>query len=124
MRKIFGTVILLSLVAGSTSAAVPYTVTDLGILPGYQWSKATGINNGGEVVGYSWNNAVANDAFLYSNGATTDLGALLHSSEIEAEGINSSGQVVGMIDGSQGFIYSNGTLTRLGSVLLWRRQLR
>src|SRR6516225_7284699 len=53
-----------------------YTVTDLGTLGGSLGAEAFGINNHGQVVGYSW--AAGNtsiDPFLYSGGTMIDLGS-------------------------------------------------
>jgi|SRR5881396_78711 len=74
---------------------------DLGTLPGASGSEASGINNGGQVVGASGADFTAR-AFLWTpaapNGATgamTDLGALPGSSGSQAYGINNAGDVVG-----------------------------
>jgi probable HAF family extracellular repeat protein len=80
----------------ATVTAQTYTVTDLGTLGGNQ-SNALGINDVGQVVGYSWvsNGRSSSRAFLW--GATTGmrgLGTLGGSSSI-ATAINNSAQVVG-----------------------------
>jgi probable HAF family extracellular repeat protein len=70
-----------------------YQITDLGTLPGGDYSTAAGINDSGQVVGYS--SAIGGyHAFLWDavNGMQ-DLGTLGGSSS--AQGINDSGQVVG-----------------------------
>src|SRR5579864_2466778 len=113
--------------------AQKYTVTDLGTLGG-SFAFAIGINDSGEVVGYS---AFANPppgygysshAFLYSNGMMKDLGTLGSPcddlSDSFAKAINASGQVVGgsNLPGdirnytSHAFLYSNGTMTDLGTL--------
>ena len=67
---------------------------DLGTLGG-DTSVATGINDSGQVAGYSYTaNDATEHAFLYSNGTMQDLGTLGGSGSI-AYGINTSGQVVG-----------------------------
>jgi uncharacterized membrane protein len=43
----------IALAAPRAGGAVMYTVTDLGTLPGFNSSIATGINNAGQVVGES-----------------------------------------------------------------------
>jgi probable HAF family extracellular repeat protein len=96
----------------SLSAAVLYTVTDLGA------GIASGINNSGQVVGHH-----GARAFLYSNGTTTDLSALLAGQWYSAAtGINSSGQVVGYgatggtLDTDCAFLYSNGMMSEPGTL--------
>jgi probable HAF family extracellular repeat protein len=49
---------------------------DLGTLPGGTHSWATGINNKGQIVGYSTIASGQTHAFLYSGGTMIDLGTL------------------------------------------------
>jgi probable HAF family extracellular repeat protein len=82
-----------------TDASSVYTITDLGTLPGTSYSIATGINDSGQIVGYSYN--VTNNGlgpntdvqfFLYSNGRMTPITPLGGG---VPTAINNSGQVVG-----------------------------
>ena len=100
-------------------------ITDLGT-PGsnYSDSRATDINDLGQVVGNSYNNAGRFErAFLWDKGKMIDLG-ILGSNDIssQANGINNRGQVVGTIlyNSSEnrmgryrGFLWENGTMTEL-----------
>jgi probable HAF family extracellular repeat protein len=67
-----------------------------------------GINNLGQIVGYS-----NERGFLYSNGSYTTLSDPLAAIYTEANGINNTGEIVGQIDSLQGFLYSGGTYTHL-----------
>jgi probable HAF family extracellular repeat protein len=71
-------------------------MTDLGTLPGGNYSSATGINNRGQVVGVANDANGLDHAFLFEDGVMTDLGTLPGGSEFsQATGINDRGQVVG-----------------------------
>jgi probable HAF family extracellular repeat protein len=70
------------------------TMTDLGTLDGLE-ATATGINNAGEVVGYSTNGAGWWNAFVWSNGTLTNLATLPSGIQSGAYGINDSGEIVG-----------------------------
>jgi len=88
--------ILLSFVMTDAWGAVQYNVTDLGTLGG-DASWATGINDSGQVVGFSTDTSENVGAFLYTgSGAMQDLGNLGGGVLSQAEGINNSGQVVGL----------------------------
>jgi probable HAF family extracellular repeat protein len=87
--------------ASRAGAAVMYTVTDLGTLPGSTSSIATGINNKGQVVGYcntensSWPYYTSQAFLYYPFGYMQGLGTLPGQSSSLATGINDSGLVVG-----------------------------
>ncbi|MBX6311547.1 MAG: PEP-CTERM sorting domain-containing protein [Isosphaeraceae bacterium] len=97
-------------------------VIDLGVLPGFERSQASGINAAGQVVGSSTRQVgqqVVTHAFLYSNGVTTDLHTLFGSaSSSTATGINAAGQIVGAVFSTpslpRAFLLSGGTVTDLG----------
>jgi len=100
--------------AASAAQALSYTVTDLGTLGGTS-SSGYGINNSGQVTGWSYTASGFYHAFLYGNGSMTDLGGL--GGKSIGSSINDSGQVTGWLDYSaysHAFLYSNGAMTDLG----------
>jgi probable HAF family extracellular repeat protein len=109
---------------GATRVRAEYIITDLGAFPGGKGyatgSDATGINDSGQVVGWSTVNGNAH-MFLYSGGKLADLGTVAGTSTTPT-GINDAGQVVGTtyVNGpvggaSSGFLYSDGKMTGLSS---------
>jgi probable HAF family extracellular repeat protein len=104
------------------------TVADLGALPGasastapgYPFSWATGINNGGQVAGIS-SGLNYEHGFLYAGGAMIDLGTLAGGGGSEAFAINNNGQVVGLSytagnGNPHAFLYTGGAMTDLGTL--------
>jgi probable HAF family extracellular repeat protein len=91
-------------------------MTDLGTLPGANYSDASAINDAGIIVGQSgtYGNASGNHAYMWQDGVMTDLNSLLpaHSgiTLINATGINNAGQIVGYGTGGQ-FLLTLGTAT-------------
>ncbi len=69
-----------ALLAAAPATAQTYTVTDLGILPGYELSIANGINESGQVTGYNGNfvdgTVGAGQAFLYRDGKMSAIGSV------------------------------------------------
>ncbi len=111
-------------VAGFTdSRAFLYSggsMTDLGSFGGY-YTRATGINDSGQIVGSSdlTGNATTH-AFLYSGGGLTDLGTL-GGTRSSANDINNLGQIVGgsaiAVGGlSHAFLYGPGGMMDLGTL--------
>ncbi len=97
-------------------------MADLGVLLGGRSSEAYDINDGGQVVGYSF--VASSDyvhAFLFNNGAMADLGTLPGGLSSEAFGINAGGQVVGYSRVASGdehaFLYSNGEMVDLNNLI-------
>jgi probable HAF family extracellular repeat protein len=118
-RVSFAVVALSAIVARDAWGQVQYTITDLGNLSGGTYSAAAGINNLGQVVGYTWN-GVSDHAFLYSGGSMQDLGTLPGGTGAVAVGINNAGQIVGYSYNSSStgnlnaFIYSTGSMQNIG----------
>src|SRR2546427_12748595 len=94
------------------------TMTDLGGLPGYQFSIAWGINDAGQVVGSSTGADGMTHAVLWEAGVVRDLGNLGGRATI-ASGINDAGQAVGVSippDGqTDGYRRRAGATTKLPS---------
>jgi probable HAF family extracellular repeat protein len=115
---------LLVLFGMSTASSVQYSITDLGTLESDPESKAFGINDDGQVVGYSGTvqgPEAGRRAFLWDNGTMLNLGTL-GGNHSEAYGINNSGQVVGrstLPTGEadvRGFLWENGSIIDLGTL--------
>src|SRR5947208_11075375 len=97
------TAVLLGPATPRASAAVTYTITDLGTLGGAT-SRAEAINNAGQVVGSALTSggagASVDHAFLWQDGRLTDLRTLDGDPGTSgARGINTAGQVVGWSGG-------------------------
>jgi len=112
--------VLLFIAISSIGFAQTYTVTDLGVLTGDDYSTARGINATGEItgaVGSDRNNL--SDIFLYSEGEMTSLGTLGGNTGI-GNAINASGQVAGYSTNAsktyRAFLATNGDLVDLGDL--------
>jgi len=89
----------------TASTTTYYEVQDLGTLgDNGRYSSAKGINDSGQVVGYSRLNDGYDHAFLY-DGTMHDLGTLWSGGSSYAYDINNSGQVVG--SSGHAFIYDS-----------------
>lgn len=99
-------------------AAAGYRIVDLGTLGG-SVSNAQGINDHGQVVGYSTTAAGEGHAFLWSGGRMRDLGTLGGSYSVALD-INNHGDVVGYSITAAGegypFLWSGGRMTNLGGL--------
>ena len=89
--------------SGVSTAEVRYTITDLGTFSGNSYAK--GLNDLGQVVGYSYLASGDYHAFRWdpneTNGTTgsiVDLGVLPGNALSSANGINNSGHIVGTSD--------------------------
>ena len=101
--------------------------TDLGALPGRQYSTAYALNDRGAVAGVSYDsepgtwNPSRERAFLWRDGSMTDLGTLPGTNNSEAWAINDAGEVAGLsFQGDDSglndvFLWRNGTMTMLGT---------
>ena len=92
---------------------------DLGTIAGFSSSKAYGVNDNGQVVGYSQNSTYSQThAFVYSSGGPmVDLDSALGGTDYSiAYSINNSGQMVGVANNA--FIYNvaNGQMLELGAL--------
>lgn len=97
--------------------------TDLGSIGGgsHTNTEAFGINNAGQITGYSTAADGALHAFLYSGGVMTDIGTIPPYYTCGVS-INNSGTILGnlttYVGGQVGvFVYSNGTMTDLLDLL-------
>jgi probable HAF family extracellular repeat protein len=116
------TLVMLGLANVPCLATPRYSITDLGTLGGTN-SDGIGINNAGQVTGFSWTSSGEIHAFLYSNSLMQDLGTL-GGTYSDGYGINNTGQVTGRAytTGTTGdlalhaFLYSNGLMQDLGTL--------
>jgi len=114
---------LIPALASAPSVRADYfTITDLGGGFGGGYCVPAGINENGQVAGYSLTGQGDYHAFLYSSGAMQDLGAFGGSQPYQsnAYGINNSGQVVGYAttndNTAHAFLYSGGAMQDLGTL--------
>src|SRR5947208_14826921 len=80
-------------VAPSASATDP--IQDLGTLPGDESSRATAINDAGQIVGVSGTCSDPTHAFLWADGVMTDLGSLPGTVRTYPSDSNNAGQIAG-----------------------------
>lgn len=121
-----GQVVGMSRSQGALSAAsyANGQVTPLGDL-GYEYygnrSRATAINNAGQIAGYAYTNEYGRAAgLIYSAGNVTTISSLYNSTNTTPKDINTSGVIAGNVDPGNGwghgFIYANGTMTDIGTL--------
>ena len=101
-------------------------MTDLGTLPGDDYSNAKGISDAGQVVGESTklegDLPPTSRAFLWKKGVMVDLGTLPGMTWGVANAINARGQVVGASgtgwpgSDAHAFLWENGKMTQLQSL--------
>jgi probable HAF family extracellular repeat protein len=89
---------------------------DLGTLRGV-YSYATGINDQGEVIGFSELPYVPGNityhAFVWRNEQITDLSDLASGTDLRPTGINNAGQIVGTNGAFGGFLWAKGVFKAL-----------
>ena len=110
--------ILICAATVATANAQSYSITDLGALPGATATYAYGMNDNGDVVGWSSSNSVPT-GFVWHNGVMTGTGWLGNpGSGLFA--INLFGQAAGWANAtstgwiqSQGVLYRNNTLANI-----------
>ena len=109
-------------IVADTPSSVRFTITDLGTLPGGDFSDAAAVNDAGFAVGETTNAAFDFRAFLQPpGGRQQDLGTLDPSGgDARAIDVNNRGQVVGQSDAAGGairaFLWENGTMRDLGAL--------
>jgi probable HAF family extracellular repeat protein len=106
----------------AASAAPTYTVTPAGNLGGSNTDDGFflgGLNNSGQIAGYSYTSSGVTHAYVSSGGKATDLNPP-GASGSRANAINDAGTVVGQVNDSQGndraAVFQNGSVTYLGSL--------
>ena len=97
-----------------------YSITDLGVVSGYEYSFADKVNNKGQVSGEITDEEFEKvHGFFYSGGKMSDIGTLGGEFSV-ASGLNDNGQVVGTSVTSReevrGFLWQNGKMTRIGTL--------
>ncbi|MCP4133884.1 MAG: DUF3466 family protein [bacterium] len=95
-----------------------YTLIDLGAYSRHK-AEVTGINDSGQVTGYSKNFLNKSKSYLWENGKVTDLGSL-GGGQTWARGINNAGHIVGSSRDSKqhvaAFLRKDGQMTNLGTL--------
>lgn len=101
---------LAALSAGSATAFAGsgWSITDIGTLTAGDMSYATGINNSGQVVGWSGYDSTQTTAFIWENGTMSAISSTAGLRSV-ATGINNAGQVSGYaaVAASNGTSYYN-----------------
>lgn len=120
-RPALSVVLLLGVTSGAAASPHSYTVEDLGVLPGDTSSVATGINQRGEVVGWSTGADGSTHAFVYTDAGMVALPGLAGRARTIARDINDSGDVVGTanaggVDLGHAVLWTAGTVIDLGTL--------
>lgn len=106
----------------AASAAPTYTITPAGTLGGSNTDDGfiiSGLNNSGQIAGYSYTSNGVTHAYVSSGGKITDLNPQ-GATTSRANGINDAGTVVGEVTDHNGndraTVFKNGTVTDLGTL--------
>lgn len=103
----------------AAKAAAEYEVIDLGTLGG-DAAEALGLNNRGQVVGWSRDAEGRKQAFLWQNGSMIGLGFHPGGTSSVARAINDAGQITGhsLLSNSNwhAFLYEDGMMRDLGTL--------
>jgi probable HAF family extracellular repeat protein len=99
-------------------AAEGFAIVDLGARANGGFSRASGINNSGQIVGQVSTGPTTWHAVLWGNGVPTNLGTLPGGRFSEANAINNRGDIVGSADTAAGIhavLWQNGRMFDLGT---------
>jgi probable HAF family extracellular repeat protein len=128
-------VVAIALVGAASARAQTYNVTDLGTIntdpqTSNLISHPTGINNAGQVTGYSYS-GTSNHAARFTNGLVEDLGVIPGGQTSTGWGINGLGDVTGdseySVNGGSirhAAVFKNGTVTDIGFLPGWGNYAR
>ena len=113
--------IVTALLVGATSSANAQSFNVTGLTSGNSVTFAQGINDAGQVVGYSISPGGASAATLWSGGSIINLAPLPGYTSSFAYGINDAGQVVGVSQTTRGTaseatLWSGGSTINLGTL--------
>ena len=108
-----------SLSTDTVTSATPFTMVDLGTLPGGSLSRARAIDDHGHVVGWSETATGEQHAVLWKRGRIVDLGTLGGTTS-EATDINRRAQIIGSSTTATGevhaFVWDRGAMVDLGTL--------
>ena len=106
---------------GGTQAQADWVIRDLGTLGGKS-SETVGLNDRGQIVGWSKTKKGSRRAFLWQNGRMRDLGTF-EGNDSWAAAVSDRGHVVGWAEAENGdervFLWQSGRLRDLGSLGGW-----
>lgn len=100
-----------------------WQLTEIGALPGGEYSKVFAINNDGDIVGYTHFTApLRQEGFLYRHGALIPIQLGTPAMSAWPQLINNRGQIAGFAwnprarDPGRGFLYEDGAIALIGEV--------